>query len=46
MSGWGDVVGTFFLNAKEDVEIPEYNIPTLHPTVTQPQQTVIPIAPT
>ncbi len=41
---WQDDVRTFFLNAKEDVEIPVYSIPTsLRPTVTQPQQGTIPM---
>ncbi len=41
---WQDDVRTFFLNTDEDVEIPEYGIPTLlQPTVTRPQQTIIPI---
>jgi len=39
-----DDIRTFFLNSKEEVEIPVYSIPTLlQPTVTQPQQATIPI---
>ncbi len=44
---WQDNVRTFFENFEEEtenVEIPEYSIPTLlQPTVTQSQQAIIPI---